>query len=132
MEWISKEVIILSYLHPLTSYTVYNGDWSCFPVHTKANDQISFRINPVIKLRAQNVLAKNGLTISEYTRIVLTHIAEHGLSTQLVQPNDKVIESILEMVDVISGNKLPENMATSRQELNRLLNGQPSFQDSDC
>lgn len=125
MEWISKEVIIPSYLHPLISYTVSNGDWRCFPVHTKVNDQISFRINPVIKLRAQSVLAKNGLTISEYTRIVLIHVAEHGLSTQLAQPTDKVIKSILEMTDVISGNKLPENMATSRQALNRPLNGQP-------
>ncbi|WP_125762567.1 type II toxin-antitoxin system RelB/DinJ family antitoxin [Levilactobacillus mulengensis] len=92
-------------------------------MHTKANDQINFRISPVIKLRAQNVLAKNGLTISEYTRMVLTHIAEHGLSTQFAQPTDEVIESILEMADVISGNKHPENIVTSRQALNRMLNG---------
>ncbi|MFD1455660.1 type II toxin-antitoxin system RelB/DinJ family antitoxin [Levilactobacillus lanxiensis] len=91
------------------------------PTKDKETDRINTRINHDIKARAQNELAKNGLTISEYMRIVLTGVANYGLPTHFAQPSKEVIASILEMTDVVSGNKKPENVAHSREELNQML-----------
>lgn len=87
----------------------------------KETDRINTRINHDIKVRAQSELTKNGLTISEYMRIVLTGVANYGLPTHFAQPSEDVVASILEMTDVVSGNKAPENVAHSRDELNRML-----------
>jgi len=62
-------------------------------------DRINSRINAKIKIKAQKELEKNGLTISEYVRIVLTGVAEHGLPDNFALPNMAVNDAILEMVD---------------------------------
>lgn len=62
-------------------------------------DRINSRINAEIKLKAQKELEKNGLTISEYVRIVLTGVAEHGLPDNFALPNMAVNDAVLEMVD---------------------------------
>ncbi|GEO65684.1 type II toxin-antitoxin system RelB/DinJ family antitoxin [Levilactobacillus spicheri] len=82
--------------------------------------RINSRINADVKAKAQEELAKNGLTISEYIRIILTGVAEHGLPDNFALPNEAVNASILEMVDAHSKHQsLPGG--TTIEELERSL-----------
>lgn len=87
----------------------------------KATERINARISPDIKARAQAELAKNGLTISEYMRIVLTDVAKDGLPRYFGQPSAELTASIKEMIDVFNGERLPDHSVSSVAELNRDL-----------
>lgn len=87
----------------------------------KETERINARISPDIKERAQAELAKNGLTISEYMRIVLTDVAKDGLPKYFGQPSSGLEASIKEMIEVFNGEKEPDHIATSVEGLNREL-----------
>ena len=51
---------------------------------------VQTRIDPEIRDKASEVLAKSGLTVSDVTRIVLTRIANEGfVSPSLVTPDEE-------------------------------------------
>ncbi|AKP65768.1 hypothetical protein FC99_GL001087 [Levilactobacillus koreensis JCM 16448] len=52
---------------------------------------------------------------------VQSELTKNALPTRCAQPSEDVVASILEMTDVVSGNKAPENVAHSCDELNRML-----------
>lgn len=92
-------------------------------MQTKASEseRINTRISPDIKERAQIELAKKGLTISEYMRIVLTSVANEGLPQHFGQPSSELLDAIGEMLTVVNGDKKADNTASSLDELNREL-----------
>lgn len=51
---------------------------------------VQTRIDPEIRDKASEVLAKSGLTVSDVTRIVLTRIANEGfVSPSLITPDEE-------------------------------------------
>ncbi|QFR62147.1 hypothetical protein LZ395_11655 [Levilactobacillus zymae] len=79
---------------------VYNYDYKeGLSMQNTDTDRVNSRIDSTIKLKAQAELKKNGLTISEYIRIILTGVAEHGLPENFAMPSTDVNQAILEMVD---------------------------------
>ncbi|WP_338232119.1 type II toxin-antitoxin system RelB/DinJ family antitoxin [Companilactobacillus muriivasis] len=84
--------------------------------------QISTTIDHNIKIKAQDILANNDLTISEYLEIALIDVANNGLPKYFVNPSSELTASILEANEVINNHKNTPNIATTREELNRKLN----------
>ncbi|EHO50035.1 type II toxin-antitoxin system RelB/DinJ family antitoxin [Lentilactobacillus kisonensis] len=82
---------------------------------------VSVRINPDIKKRAIERLAKSGLSLSDYTRIAITSVANDGLPKYFGIPNADVLDAVGEMIDDATGKKrMPE--AHSLKELKERLN----------
>ncbi|RMW42261.1 type II toxin-antitoxin system RelB/DinJ family antitoxin [Lactiplantibacillus pentosus] len=83
--------------------------------------RIEARIDEDVKSKAQDVLAKHGLTISDFVRMTLTTVANEGLPKYYSIPNRELKHSIQEVIDDLSDKeKLPE--AHSFKELEKLLN----------
>lgn len=89
--------------------------------NTIASARINTRIDPEIKEKAQEQLAQHGLTMSEFMRIVVTTVANDGLPEYFGLPNSKVVSSINEIADDLSGTSKLKS-ANSKSELENLLN----------
>lgn len=88
----------------------------------KSNDaRIFTRIDSNVKQMAQEELAKHGLTMSEYLRIVVTSVAYDGLPKHFGLPNADVMASLQEVADDLSG-KHPLPSASTPEELEKMLN----------
>lgn len=88
--------------------------------HTTTSSRIDTRIDPVIKKKAEEQLTQHGLTMSEFVRIVVTTVANHGLPEYYGLPNDQVVKSLAEVTDDLAGTTELKS-ATDKQELERLL-----------
>ena len=88
----------------------------------KSQVQISTTIDHNIKIKAQSILANNGLTINEYVEMALTDVANNGLPEYFVNPSPDLTDAILKADEVISNHQNTPNIATTREELNRMLN----------
>jgi len=89
-------------------------------MQTKETDRINARVQHDVKVRAQIELEKNGLTISEYLRIVLTSVANNGLPEHFAQPKQEVVDSIMETTDAMTNNKSLSG-GTSKEAFERSL-----------
>lgn len=82
---------------------------------------VSVRINPDVKKRAIEKLAKSGLSLSDYTRIAIRSVANDGLPKYFGIPNSEVLGAVNEMIDDATGKKhMPE--AHDLNELKERLN----------
>ncbi|WP_338216482.1 type II toxin-antitoxin system RelB/DinJ family antitoxin [Companilactobacillus muriivasis] len=84
--------------------------------------QISTTIDHNIKIKAQDILANNNLTINEYLEMALIDVANNVLPEYFVNPSSELTNSILEANEVINNHQNTPNIATTRKELNRMLN----------
>ena len=80
--------------------------------------KIEVRIDSDTKERAKDVLAIHGLTIAGFVRLVLTMVANEGLSDSF--PNRDLKDSFREIIADLSGEK-ELHEATSFEELEQLL-----------
>lgn len=87
---------------------------------------VQTRIDPEIRDKASEVLAKSGLTVSDVTRIVLTRIANEGfVSPSLVTPDEeydawfraKVQEALDDPRPRIPGEEVEAYFAKKRADL---------------
>ena len=83
--------------------------------------RVSARIDKATKERAESVLSKHGLTISEFIRMNLTTIANEGLPPYYCYPNTETLRAIWEIVDYIKDDDKAENKASSYEELMNML-----------
>lgn len=83
---------------------------------------ISVRIDPAIKAAAIDNLAKAGLSLSDYARIVITAAARDGVPKYFGMPNTQVLAAIDEMIADKSGKKKMAS-ASSVEDLKNQLFG---------
>lgn len=71
-----------------------------------SNDRIQVRISHDVKMLAESKLKRQGLTISDYTRIMIANVAYGGkISINIERPNAELEESIQEAADFVSGKQ---------------------------
>ncbi len=68
-------------------------------------DRIQVRIDADIKKRAEKNLKENGLTISEFTRLILSDVANNKFNVKFEIANDRVNSSLAEVVQNTNGSK---------------------------
>lgn len=81
--------------------------------------RVSARIDQETKNKAEEVLSKHGLSISEFIRMNLTTVANQGLPDYYGLPNETTMKIIYEVVDMIKNNN--GKSASSFEELEELL-----------
>lgn len=81
--------------------------------------RVSARIDQETKNKAEEILSKHGLSISEFIRMNLTTVANQGLPNYYGLPNETTMKAIYEVVDMIK-NKDGKS-ARSFEELEELL-----------
>lgn len=81
--------------------------------------RVSARIDQETKNKAEEVLSKHGLSISEFIRMNLTTVANQGLPDYYGLPNETTMKAIYEAIDMIkNGNG---KSASTFEELEQLL-----------
>ncbi|WP_048735264.1 type II toxin-antitoxin system RelB/DinJ family antitoxin [Levilactobacillus koreensis] len=75
-----------------------------FPMAAVARIQV--RIDADIKKKAESKLKQNGLTISDFTRIMMTNVANGKLDHALEIVNQEVNDSLQEVLEQSSDQKL--------------------------
>ncbi|AKP66060.1 hypothetical protein ABN16_09375 [Levilactobacillus koreensis] len=68
--------------------------------------RIQVRIDADIKKKAESKLKQNGLTISDFTRIMMTNVANGKLDHALEIVNQEVNDSLQEVLEQSSDQKL--------------------------
>lgn len=82
--------------------------------------RVSARIDQETKNKAEEVLSKHGLSISEFIRMNLTTVANQGLPDYYGIPNETTMAAIYEMVETLNSNSKMEPI--SFEEINNLFN----------
>ena len=83
-------------------------------------DRIQVRIDHDTKALAEEKLKAQGLTISEYTRMMLANAAYGNLQIKIEKPNSQLESSIEETTDFIAGKKHLDGY-TDADSLNKRL-----------
>ncbi|WP_262316582.1 type II toxin-antitoxin system RelB/DinJ family antitoxin [Lacticaseibacillus parakribbianus] len=68
-----------------------------------SDDRIQVRIDHKTKMLAESRLKAQGLTLSEYTRMMVTNVAYSGVKVHFETPNTKLNGSIQEAADFLDG-----------------------------
>ncbi|WP_203640906.1 type II toxin-antitoxin system RelB/DinJ family antitoxin [Levilactobacillus andaensis] len=68
--------------------------------------RIQVRIDADIKQKAETKLKQNGLTISDFTRIMMTNVANGKFDNALEVVNQKVNDSLQEVINQSNTHKL--------------------------
>jgi len=67
--------------------------------------RIQVRIDADTKRKAEAKLANTGLTLSDFTRMMMTNLANGQLDSVLEVANDEVLASLQEVIDDATGKK---------------------------